>query len=144
MCRRPRATLPPPKYSSRTRSDAQHILDQELQSGSEAQDANPKPAVNVPLGREEVLIQADHQTWNQDTWTGTGHVVVRFRNNVLHCDEATYDSTTGIVTATGHVVFDGGPHNEHIVGSHGTYDVSRDTGTFYDATGQPESASRTS
>ena len=115
--------------------DAQHFLDQEIQSGSEAQDANPKPATNVPLGRDEVLIRADHQTWNQDTWTGTGHVVVRFRNNVLHSDEATYDSTTGIVTARGHVVFDGGPHNEHIVGSHGTYDVSRDTGTFFDANG---------
>ncbi len=28
-----------------------------------------------------------------------------------------------------------GPHNEHVTASHGTYDVSRDTGTFYDARG---------
>ncbi len=123
------------KVQQQDAQNAQQLLDQELQSGGEAQEANPKPAVNVPLGREEVLIQADHQTWNQDTWTGTGHVVLRFRNNTLHCDEATYDSTTGIVAAKGHVVFDGGIHNEHIVGTHGTYDVSRDTGTFYDATG---------
>jgi LPS-assembly protein len=115
--------------------DAQKILDQQLQSDSSAQDANPKPTVNVPLGRDEVLIRADHQTWNQDTWTGTGHVVVRFHNNALRCDEATYDSTTGIVTAQGNVVFDGGPHNEHVTASHGTYDVSRDSGTFYDASG---------
>ena len=115
--------------------DAQEILDRELQSGSEAQDANPKPEVNVPLGRDEVLIRADQQTWNQDTWTGTGHVVVRFRNNTLRCDEATYDSTTGIITANGNVVFEGGPHNEHVTASHGTYDVSRDAGTFYDANG---------
>ena len=27
------------------------------------------------------------------------------------------------------------PINEHIVGTHATYDVSRDTGTFYDVTG---------
>ena len=124
-----------PSVQQQDARDAQNTLDQELQAGSEAQDANPKPAVNVPLGREEVLIQADQQTWNQDTWTGTGHVVVRFRNNILHCDVATYDSTTGIVTATGHVVFDGGPHNEHITATHGTYDVSRDSGTFYDASG---------
>ncbi len=124
-----------PSVQQQDARDSQDILDQELQSDSEAQDANPKPAVNVPLGRDEVLIRADHQTWNQDTWTGTGHVVLRFRNNTLHCDEATYDSTTGIVTATGHVVFDGGPHNEHITASHGTYDVSRDTGTFYEANG---------
>jgi LPS-assembly protein len=115
--------------------DAQQILDHELQSGPDAQDANPKPPLNVPLGREEVLIQADQQGWNQDTWTGTGHVVVRFRMNVIHCDQATYDSTTGIVTANGHVVFDGGQHNEHITSTHGSYDVSRDTGTFYDASG---------
>ena len=125
----------PPAIQEQDARDAQKILDQQLQSGSEAQDANPKPATNVPLGRDEVLIQADHQTWNQDTWTGTGHVVVRFRNNILHCDEASYDSTTGIVNANGHVVFDGGPHNEHITATHGTYDVSRDTGTFYDASG---------
>jgi LPS-assembly protein len=124
-----------PSVQQQDARDAQETLDLELQAGSEAQDSNPKPAVNVPLGRDEVLIQADHQTWNQDTWTGTGHVVMRFRNNILHCDEATYDSTTGIVTATGHVVFDGGPHNEHITASHGTYDVSRDSGTFYDASG---------
>lgn len=124
-----------PGLQQKDAQDAQDILDQELQSDSAAQDVNPKPATNVPLGRDEVLIQADQQTWNQDTWTGTGHVVVRFRNNVLHCDEATYDSTTGIVTAKGNVVFDGGPHNEHITASHGTYDVSRDTGTFYDASG---------
>ena len=66
-----------------------------------------------------------------------------FRNNVLHCDEATYDSTTGIVTAKGHVVFDGGPHNEHITATHGTYDVSRDSGTFYDASGSTGVGSRT-
>lgn len=124
-----------PSVQEQDAGDAQKILNQELQSGGEAQDANPKPAVNVPLGRDEVLIQADHQSWNQDTWTGTGHVVVRFRNNTLHCDEATYDSTTGVVNANGNVVFDGGTHSEHVTASHGTYDISRDTGSFYDASG---------
>ena len=39
------------------------------------------------------------------------------------------------LTASGHVVFDGGRHQEHLVGSHATYDISRDTGTFYDVVG---------
>ena len=39
------------------------------------------------------------------------------------------------MTATGHVVYDGGITYEHLVGTHATYDVSRDTGTFYDVTG---------
>jgi len=46
-----------------------------------------------------------------------------------HCDQAIYDSTTGKITATGHVVYDGGTHSDHLVGTHATYDVSRDTGT---------------
>ncbi len=115
--------------------DAQHVLDQELQSTGDEQESNPRPALNVPLGRDEVLITADRQKKEQDTYYAVGNVIVRFRNNVLHCDEAAYDSTTGIVTAKGHVVFDGGLHSEHVTASHGSYDVSRDSGTFYDASG---------
>ncbi len=112
----------------------EQIIQQELQT-SDQELGPPRPAVNVPLGRNEVLIRADEQEKNQDIYKGRGHVEIRFRTYLLHCDEATYDSTTGQVIATGHVVFDGGPHHEHLVGTHATYDVSRDTGTFYDVTG---------
>ena len=106
-----------------------------MQTSSDQELGPPRPAINVPLGRNEVLIRADEQEKVQDIYKVRGHVEIRFRTNVLHCDEATYDSTTGQIIATGHVVFDGGPHNEHLVGTHATYDVSRDTGTFYDVTG---------
>ncbi len=116
--------------------NAQAFLTQELETGGDdVQETNPRPSMNVPLGRNEVLIQADEQEKVEDIYHGRGHVVIRFRNDVLHCDKATYDSTTGIVTATGHVTFDGGPHNEHLTATHGTYDVSRDSGTFYDVNG---------
>jgi LPS-assembly protein len=113
----------------------EQIIQQELQASSDQNLGPPRPAINVPLGRNEVLIRADEQEKIQDIYKVRGHVEIRFRTYILHCDEATYDSTTGQVIATGHVVFDGGPHNEHMVGSHATYDVSRDTGTFYDVTG---------
>ncbi len=87
------------------------------------------------MNRDEVLIRADEQEKAQDIYKVRGNVEMRFRNNTIHCDQATYDSTTGQITATGHVVYDGGSHHEHIVGTHATYDVSRDTGTFYDVTG---------
>ena len=87
------------------------------------------------MNRDEVLIRADEQEKNQDIYKVRGNVEIRFRNNVIHCDQATYDSSTGKITATGHVVYDGGTHSEHLVGTHATYDVSRDTGTFYDVTG---------
>jgi LPS-assembly protein len=114
--------------------DAQKTLDQ-LQGGGDEQETNPRPALNVPLGRDEVLISADRQKKEQDIYYAIGNVVIRFRTNTLYCDEATYDSTTGIVTAKGHVVFDGGLHSEHLTATHGAYDVSRDRGKFYDVNG---------
>ena len=111
------------------------IIQQQLQE-SEQQDSGPqRPAINASLGRNEVLIRADEQEKNQDIYHVRGHVEIRFGGNTLHCDQATYDSTTGQITAIGHVVFDGGPHNEHVVGSRTDYNVSSDSGTFYDATG---------
>ncbi len=113
----------------------EQIIQEELEAGSNRELGPPRPAINVPLGRNEVLIRADEQEKIQDIYHIRGHVEIRFRTYILHCDEATYDSTTGLITAKGHVVFDGGPHDEHMVGTHATYDVSRDTGTFYDVTG---------
>ena len=116
-------------------SAVEQFIEQELQAGSGEQEGPPRPATNVALGRNEVLIRADEQEKNQDLYHVRGNVEIRFGTYMLNCDEATYDSTTGKITATGHVVFQGGPRNEHVVGSRATYDVSRDTGVFYDATG---------
>jgi len=114
----------------------EQIIQQEVSTSADDQQLGPpRPAMNVPLGRNEVLIRADEQEKNQDLFQVRGNVEMRFGAYTLNCDEATYDSTTGIIKAIGHVVFQGGPRNEHIVGSRATYDVSRDTGTFYDATG---------
>ncbi len=136
----PKSAPPPPEINVIT-DDGQRdlktegIIQQELQTSSDQETGPPRPAINVPLGRNEVLIRADEQEKNQDIYKVRGHVEIRFRTYILHCDEAVYDSTTGQITATGHVVFDGGPHDEHLVGTRAIYDVSRDTGTFYNVTG---------
>jgi LPS-assembly protein len=111
------------------------IIEQELASSGQEEQGPPRPTLNVAPGRNQVLISADEQQKNQEMYYLRGHVVIRFGTNTLHADRATYDSATGQLTATGHVVFDGGPHNEHVVGSKATYDISRDSGTFYDAKG---------
>ena len=113
----------------------EEVVQQQMQSAAEQDSGTPRPPANVVLNRDEVLIRADEQEKIQDIYKVRGNVEIRFRNNTIHCDQATYDSTTGQITATGHVVYDGGTHNEHLVGTHATYDVSRDTGTFYDVTG---------
>ncbi len=112
----------------------EEIIQQELQEATPPEGPE-RPAVNAAPGRNEVLIRADEQEKNQDIYSARGHVEIRFGGNTLHADQATYDSTTGQITATGHVVFDGGLHNEHVVASRANYDVSRDSGTFYNATG---------
>ena len=113
----------------------EHLVQKMVQESND-QDLGPeRPAINVPLGRNEVLIRADQQEKNQDIYNVKGHVVIRFGGNTLHSDEASYDSTTGILNAKGHVVFDSTAHNAHLVGTSATYDVSRDTGKFYDVTG---------
>jgi LPS-assembly protein len=113
----------------------EHLVQKIVQESND-QDLGPqRPATNVALGRNEVLIRADQQEKNQDIYNVKGHVEIRFGTNVLHADEATYDATTGILKAKGHVVFDSSVHNAHLVGTSATYDVSRDTGTFCDVTG---------
>ena len=127
----PQADLPAPEDDGT--KVVEEVVQQQMQS--EGEQEAPPPTANVVLNRDEVLIRADHQEKVQDIYKVRGHVVIRFRNNTIHCDEATYDSTSGKITATGNVVYDGGTHNEHLVGSHVNYDISRDTGTFYDVTG---------
>jgi len=114
----------------------EEVVQQQMQTVAQEEAQPPRPPANVVLSRDEVLILADGpQEKVQDVYKVRDNVVIRFRNNTLRCDQATYDSTTGVITATGHVVYDGGTHSEHITGTHATYDVSRDSGTFYDAVG---------
>jgi LPS-assembly protein len=136
----PQQPAPKPEISAQTDTGqedtaTEQIIEQELQSSNDQELGPLPPAINVTLGPNEVLIRADQQDKNQDIYSGRGHVEIRFGTSALHADEATYDASTGQLTAAGHVVFDGGRHNEHLVGSHATYDISRDTGTFYDVTG---------
>ncbi len=68
-------------------------------------------------------------------YTLRGAVEIHFRNYVLRASEVTYDESTGEVVATGHVTFDGGPHDEHLEASKARYNVDTEQGTFYDVIG---------
>lgn len=63
-----------------------------------------------------------------------GNAEIHYRNYVLQADELTYNSDTGEATTTGHFRIDGGPNDDHIRASHGTYNVTTETGRFYDVT----------
>ena len=64
-----------------------------------------------------------------------GAVEIYYGSYVLRADEATYNSDTKEATATGHFALDGGPNDDHIRASHGTYNLDLETGRFYDVIG---------
>jgi LPS-assembly protein len=88
-----------------------------------------------PVAGQVTTIRATQQEKAGNVYKARGNVELDYRDYVIFADEATYDSSTGLVTATGHVVLDGGPNDEHIEASHGTYNVRTATGTFYDVVG---------
>jgi LPS-assembly protein len=70
-----------------------------------------------------------------DLYKLDGDVEIHYRTYVLRADEVTYDSDTGEATASGHFTLDGGPNDDHIRASHGNYNLTTETGNFYDASG---------
>src|SRR5271155_3408710 len=64
-----------------------------------------------------------------------GAVEIYYGTYILRADEATYNSDTKEAAAQGHFALDGGPNDDHIRASHGTYNLDLETGRFYDVTG---------
>src|SRR3954470_9352749 len=119
--------LPPPAAVSAAPADEQ-----------DAAAENPAatlPVTNVSQQGEPVTIRAREQEKAGDVYTLRGDVEIDFRDMTLHADEIQYNSTTGDATATGHLVLEGGPHDEHVEASHGTMNVRTRTGQFYDVAG---------
>jgi LPS-assembly protein len=81
---------------------------------------------------DSTTICALQQEKTEDHYKLTGNVEIRYRTYVLRADEATYNSDTGEATASGHFRLDGGPNDDHIKASHGTYNLTSETGRFYD------------
>ncbi len=64
-----------------------------------------------------------------------GEAEIDYRTYILHADQITYNADTGDSELEGHVVLDGGPYDEHVEASHGTYNIRTQIGTFYSAIG---------
>jgi len=64
-----------------------------------------------------------------------GDAEIHYQTYVLRAAEVTYNSDTGEAIGSGHFTLDGGPNDDHIKASHGTYDLTAETGRFYDVTG---------
>jgi LPS-assembly protein len=101
-------------------------------AGSSATDLPSAPAGKT---EEEVTIRALQQEKDGSIYHLRGAAEVHYRNYILHADEITYNTDTGDSEPEGHVVLDGGPYDEHIEASHGTYNIRTQVGTFYSVIG---------
>lgn len=89
----------------------------------------PKPT-GVP-----VTIHAREQAKAGDKYDLRGAVEIDYENYVVLADHATYNSATGEIKANGHLQVTGGPDNENFAADHGTLNLNRQTGHFYDVVG---------
>jgi len=64
-----------------------------------------------------------------------GNAVIIFRDRTLQADHIEFNSDTGDVTLTGHMLVTGGDNDERIHASHGTFNIHTETGRFYDVSG---------
>ncbi len=100
--------------------------------------SNPAPA--APNGAS--ALQYQDVSWSAVTQELDGPMVklhqkaeIHYGTYVLSGDEVTYNRDTGDSTVDGHVVLDGGPNDEHIRASHGTYNIRSESGRFESVTG---------
>ncbi len=84
--------------------------------------------------KDGTIICAIQQEKVGDVYKLHGEAEIHYRTYVLRADEATYDSDSGEATASGHFRLDGGPNDDHVKASHGTYNLTAETGSFYDVT----------
>jgi LPS-assembly protein len=95
----------------------------------------PTAAAASQQPSQEVTIRARQQEKKGDVYQLDGDVEVWFQSYIMRAEHVTYHEDTGAMEATGRVVFDGGPHDAHLVAAHANYNVKEDTGTFYDVNG---------
>lgn len=80
-----------------------------------------------------VTVRADSQEKKGDVYLLRDHVVVTYKDMELTCDQASYDQSTGQVTAKGHVVYS--DSTAHLEADELHYNVATRTGWFLNAKG---------
>jgi|SRR5580658_928946 LPS-assembly protein len=103
--------------------------------------ATPAPAASTLCASQAATQDSDSTTICAleqekvgDVYQLHGDAEIHYRTYVIRADDMTYNSDNGEATATGHFRLDGGPNDDHIRASHGTYNLTAETGRFYDVT----------
>jgi LPS-assembly protein len=105
------------------------------QKNSAADSSTPCARLAETEDADSPIICAIQQEKDGALYKLHGNAEIDYRGYVLRADEITYNSDSGEATAAGHFTLDGGPNDDHIRASHGTYNLTAETGRFYDVTG---------
>ena len=110
-------------------------------SGKSAAPASDTPCANraTSVLKDGTIICAVQQEKDSEIYKLHGDAEIHYRDYVLRADDVTYNSDTGDATASGHFTLDGGPNDDHIKASHGTYNLTAETGRFFDVTASARS-----
>jgi len=129
-------TLPSTNGSAGSASVVNPDSAAETASGNPPARAADFPAAPMAnTNAEEATIRAVEQEKDGPIYHLRGKAEIDYRTYILHGDRITYNSDTGDSELEGHVVLDGGPYDEHVEASHGTYNIRTQVGTFYDVIG---------
>ncbi len=90
----------------------------------------PVPSTGIPVD-----LNANHQSWGGNIWTGVGNVEVHYRGYTIRADKVTYNRATALLEAEGHLQVTGGPEDVLINASHGDMRLDMHTARFYNVAG---------
>lgn len=100
------------------------------------QESYPEAVPVGPLQAGDVVgIESNRQSVRDKVYLLDGAVDITYQDRELRADHVEYDSGTGEVTASGHLVLTGGLNNERLSASHGNFNLKTGTGRFFDVSG---------
>lgn len=110
-------------------------------SGSEEKAQEEKNASSDLCGKraaaqlsDGTIICAINESKQGETYDLQGDAEIHYRDYILRADHITYNSDTGEATGSGHMRLDGGTYDEHVRADHGSYNLTAETGRFYEVT----------
>jgi len=127
--------LPPQQQSSGTQNSAQQPSVSTLPD-EPGLDAIPvaTPESNPPTG-VPLRWEAGVQTWQNETATLSGGVVIYYRDYIIRADRVSYNRATTELHAEGNLKVTGGRSDAYITASHGDMRLNMHTARFYDVNG---------
>jgi LPS-assembly protein len=112
--------LRPPLVTSQLRTTA----------AEPARPQNPSPTDGPSHTYQDTTWSANTQELNGPVIKLRGEARIHYGTFFLNADEMTYNRDTGDATVEGNVVLDGGPNDEHISATRGTYNIHSEVGRF--------------